>query len=130
MSRVIRKPAVCICENKDADQLHGYHAFVFATWTVQSLYFLNPKYQASSHLLRLHVQPGLCQTWSETLKTGFLTTRLIYMQDNLRQKFDMPYFLKTIYQTCREKTCFFGVSDQGPRLKNFFSCSPQLSMNF
>ena len=24
------------------------------------------------------VQPGLCGTWSETLKTGFLTTRLIY----------------------------------------------------
>ena len=23
------------------------------------------------------VQPGLCQTWSETPKTGFLTTRLI-----------------------------------------------------
>ena len=24
------------------------------------------------------VQPGLCGTWSETPKTGFLTTRLIY----------------------------------------------------
>ena len=23
MSRVVRKPAFCICENKDADQLHG-----------------------------------------------------------------------------------------------------------
>ena len=26
-------------------------AFVFATWIVQSLYFLNPKFQACSHLL-------------------------------------------------------------------------------
>ena len=26
-------------------------AFVFATWIVQSLFFLNPKFQASSHLL-------------------------------------------------------------------------------
>ena len=26
-------------------------AFVFATWIVQSLYFLNPKFRASSHLL-------------------------------------------------------------------------------
>ena len=26
-------------------------AFVFATWIVQYLYFLNPKFQASSHLL-------------------------------------------------------------------------------
>ena len=24
------------------------------------------------------VEPGLCGTWSETPKTGFLTTRLIY----------------------------------------------------
>ena len=23
MSRVVRKPAICICENKDADQLRG-----------------------------------------------------------------------------------------------------------
>ena len=29
MSRVVRKPAFCICENKDADQLRG--AFVFTT---------------------------------------------------------------------------------------------------
>ena len=37
-------------------------AFVFATWTVQSLYFLNPKFQGFSHLLRLYspvyVGPG------------------------------------------------------------------------
>ena len=52
----MRKPAFCICENKDADQLRGklINAFVFATRIVQSLYFLNPKFQASSHLLRLY----------------------------------------------------------------------------
>ena len=37
-------------------------AFVFATLIVRSLYFLNPKFQASSHLLRLYspvyVGPG------------------------------------------------------------------------
>ena len=58
MSRVMRKPAFCICENKDADQLRGtaklISAFVFATWIGQSLYFLNPKFQASSHLLWLY----------------------------------------------------------------------------
>ena len=35
MSRVMRKPTFCICENEDADQLRGNHkadhAFVFAT---------------------------------------------------------------------------------------------------
>ena len=37
-------------------------AFVFATWIVQSLYFLNPKFRASSHLLwfpsPVYVGPG------------------------------------------------------------------------
>ena len=70
-SRVVRKPAFCICENKDADQLRGnsfavtaklISAFVFATRIVQTLFFLNPKFQASSHLLWLYspvcVGPG------------------------------------------------------------------------
>ena len=46
-------------KKKDADQLrsirqddHAFgqddHAFVFATWIVQSLYYVNQKYQASS----------------------------------------------------------------------------------
>ena len=68
LSLVMRKPAFCICENKDADQLRGNReadlisAFVFATRIVQSLYFLNPKFQASGHLLWLYslvcVGPG------------------------------------------------------------------------
>ena len=37
-------------------------AFVFAIWIVQSLYYLNPKFQASDHLLWLYspvcVGPG------------------------------------------------------------------------
>ena len=78
MSRVVRKPVMCICENKDADQLRVYaktktqisfavtakliSVFVFATRIVQSLYFLNTKFQAPSHLLWLYspvcVGPG------------------------------------------------------------------------
>ena len=53
----MRKPAFCICENKDADQLRTaklISVFVFATWIVQPLYFLNPKFQASSHLIWLY----------------------------------------------------------------------------
>ena len=45
MSRVVRKPAFCICENKGADQ--PISAFVFTTRKVQPLFFLNPKFQAS-----------------------------------------------------------------------------------
>ena len=47
----MRKPFFFICESKDADQLRSNCVFVFATQIVQSLYVLNPKFQASSHLL-------------------------------------------------------------------------------
>ena len=54
----MRKPAFCLCENKDADQLRGtaklISVFVFATRIVQSLFFLNPKFQASSHLVQFY----------------------------------------------------------------------------
>ena len=63
-----------MCENKDADQLIS--VFVFAIRIVQSLYYLNPKFQAFNHS-SVAVQPGLCWTRSEIPKTGFLTTRLI-----------------------------------------------------
>ena len=39
-------------------------AFVFTTLAEQSLFFLNPKFQASGV-----VQPDLCRIWSETPKT-------------------------------------------------------------
>ena len=63
----MRKPAFCICENRDADQLGGNCeadqrlCFRYID-TIQSLYFLNLKFQASSHLLWLYspvcVGPG------------------------------------------------------------------------
>ena len=38
----MRKPASCTLENKDSDQLRSYiNAFVFATYIIQSLCFLN-----------------------------------------------------------------------------------------
>ena len=49
------KTTIYICETKGADQLAVtaklISAFVFATRIVQSLVFLNPKFQASSLLL-------------------------------------------------------------------------------
>ena len=55
----MRKPDFSICGNKDTDQLRSntaqlISAFVFAIWIVQSLYFLNPEFQDSSHLLWLY----------------------------------------------------------------------------
>ena len=60
MSRVVRKPAFCICENKDADQLRGNReadqclCFRYTDSTISLLLYLNTKFQASSHLLWLH----------------------------------------------------------------------------
>ena len=75
----MRKPDFCICKNKDADQLRGkreadqHLCFRYTNSTVPLL----PKSEIS--ILRpssVAVQLGLCQTWSETPKTGFLITRL------------------------------------------------------
>ena len=70
----------CICENKDADQLRGNReadqrlCFRYTDSTIPLL----SKSEISSLLSSsVAVQPGLCRTWSETPKTGFLRTRLI-----------------------------------------------------
>ena len=60
----MRKRDFCLCENKGADQLTAklISAFVFRYRIAQLLFFLNPKFQVSSHLLCLHrpvcVGPG------------------------------------------------------------------------
>ena len=56
----MRKPAFCICENKDADQLRGYGnreadqrlCFRYIDSSIPLL--LNPKFQASSYLQWLY----------------------------------------------------------------------------
>ena len=53
MSRVIRKPTFCMTQIRFEVTAKLISAFVFATPIVQSLYFLNPKFQASSRLLWL-----------------------------------------------------------------------------
>ena len=76
----MRKPASCICENKDTDQLRGNReagqsvCFRYVDSTIPLL----SKYEISSLKPScVVVDPGLCRTWSETPKTGFLTTRLV-----------------------------------------------------
>ena len=82
MSHVVRKPAFCICENKDADHLRGNReadqrlCFRYTDSTIP----LHPKSENSSlYPSHVAVQPGLCGIWSETPKTGFRTTRLILL---------------------------------------------------
>ena len=55
LSRHMGKPTICIGENKDfAVTAKLISAFVFATRIVQFLFYLNPKFQASSSFLCLY----------------------------------------------------------------------------
>ena len=80
MSRIVRKPDFCLCENKGADQLRSNCeadqrlCFRHSDSTISLL----PKSEISSFLpFSETAQTGLCRTWSETPKTGFLASWLI-----------------------------------------------------
>ena len=73
------KPAFCICENKDADQLRGDREAdqrLCFRYTDSEIPLLSKSEISSLQPSRVAVQPGVCGTWSKTPKTGFLTTRL------------------------------------------------------
>ena len=91
LSRLVRKITIGIGENKDADQLHGNREadqrLCFRYYRkVQSLFFLNPKLQASGYLLWLYslvcvgpVQKPLCLFSHEAAHLYVYTCRsLIY----------------------------------------------------
>ena len=75
----MRKPVFCICENKDADQLCGNceaDQRLCFRYTDSTISLLSKSEISSLYPSSVAVQPGLCGTWLETPKTGFLTTRL------------------------------------------------------
>ena len=108
----MRKPTICICENKDADQLRGNReadqrlCFRYLDSTLPLL----PKYKISSlKPSPVAVQPGLCQTWSEITLLVFschgsnlLNAYANYCKD--------PKLLTDMSRDVRKPV--FGVSDQ------------------
>ena len=77
MSRLMRKPTICIGENKGAYQLRGNReadqrlCFRYSDSTIPLLL----KFEISSfQLFSVLVQAGLCRTWSET-------TLLVFSRD-------------------------------------------------
>ena len=69
-----------MCENKDADQLRGDREAdqrLCFRYTDSAIPLLSKSEISSLQPFCVAVQPGLCGTWSETPKTGFITTRLI-----------------------------------------------------
>ena len=76
----MRKPTICMGENKDADQLRVNReadqrlCFRYTDSTFPPL--LIPKF-SRFWVSSVTVQAGLCQTWSEIPNTGFLVSQLI-----------------------------------------------------
>ena len=101
----MRKPDFCLCENKGADQLRGNReadqrlCFRYSDSTIPLLL----KFEISSfYLFSVLVQVGLCRTWSETPKTGFLASRLNYY---------LYYKLQTKMAKCNEAiTMVLGIT--------------------
>ena len=59
----MRKPAFCICENKDADQLRGNHEAdqrLFFRYTETTIPLLPKSEISSMYPSSMAVQPGLC----------------------------------------------------------------------
>ena len=92
LSRIVRKPDICLCENKGADQLRSNCeadqrlCFRYSDGTISLL----PKSEISSfYPPAVSAQAGLCQTWSETPKTGFLTSLLkfVYLEQSWTSKY-------------------------------------------
>ena len=80
MSLIMRKPAFCICENKGADQLRGNREAdqrLCFRYTDSTISLLSKSEISNLQPSSVAVMLDLCGTWSETPKSGFLTTRLI-----------------------------------------------------
>ena len=71
---------ICICEVKGANQLHSNRAADQRLWfrCIDRVIPLLPKSKTSSLWLSpVAEQSGLCRTWSEIPKTGFVVLRFI-----------------------------------------------------
>ena len=90
LSHLMRKPTICIGENKDADQLTTklISSFVFAIRKVQTLFFLNLKFQASNCLLWLYSSVGIGPVMLKNHIVGYLVRWLnrtsVYVFLNLK----------------------------------------------
>ena len=113
-----REKAFCICDNKDADQLRGNReadqrlCFRYTdSVVVQSLFFLNPKFQGSSHLLWLY-SPVCVEAARKPRIPGFFTTRLILRLDPVENSCihcdqrETKARLIEVVLTCTNEMCF------------------------
>ena len=104
MSRVMRKPDFCLCENKGADQLRSNceaDQRLCFRYTDSTLSLLIKSEISSFYAASGTVHVGLCQTWLETPKTGFLASRLILYCKH-HNKSDCKPIKVSIWPNCEE----------------------------
>ena len=115
MSLVVRKPAFVYAKTKTqiscAVTAQLISAFVFAIRIVQSLYYLNPKFKASSHLLWLYrpvfVGPGRKPRRSVFSQRGSYTLYHIKLIDANKIKLNLQSCnFKLIWQKLKMAPCF------------------------
>ena len=88
LSRIMRKTDFCLCENKGADQLRSNceaDQRLCFRYTDSIISLLLKSEISSFWPSSVTVHAGLCQTWSELPKTGFLASRLISIITTLSQ---------------------------------------------
>ena len=84
----MRKRDFCLGENKGADQLRGNleaDQRLCFRYSDSIIPLLLKSEISSLYLFSELVQAGLCRTWSETPTTGFLASRLIYIESNFQK---------------------------------------------
>ena len=88
-------------------------AFVFATRIVQPLFYLNPKIQASSHLLYVYslvcVRPG-----RKPRRPVFSQQGSYKNKDQILQHIFETCHEKTVLEVCKQQRCAFTQADQHP----------------
>ena len=95
------KTVSCICENKEADQLRSNReanqrlCFRYMDSTIP---LLSKSEISSLYASSVIAQPDLCQTWSETPKTGFLMTQLIQCR-LLAMKMNIKFCIKVLLES-------------------------------
>ena len=87
MSRCTRKPTICICKNKDADQLRGNSEAdqrLCFRYTDSTISLLLKSKISSFYLSSLTVQAGLCRTCQKFKLLVFSRTGSNVMMENTR----------------------------------------------
>ena len=108
MSLCVRKPTICMGENKDADQLRGNReadqrlCFRYTDSTFPPL--LIPKF-SRFWVSSVTVQAGLCWTWSETQIVGFVMHRLKLQLFCLYFPYAYDLFVKCISLIFHKNCC-------------------------